>query len=150
MLPLDAPPAHIAPQPVPAGAVTLLSDFDAAASPAVKAWAATETAALLGAPLDLKRLERDAGSRASGASDPATAALILRYVVELRLEADFARRNAPAPRPSPTASGNQTPSQLMQATQGMQEMQMSFNMQYCNYRIRCRTTTVNLRWFRTS
>jgi hypothetical protein len=126
-MPLDTPPAHIAPAPIPANATSLVADFDAAASPALKSWADTETAALLAAPLDLARLERDAAHRAVGASDPATAALILRYIVELRLNVALARPTSPPVRQAATVP---SPSPAMDASQGAQETQMSFNPQY--------------------
>ena len=134
MLPSPQPPALIAPAPLPPGAGAFQQDFDAAATPAVRAWVDAEAAALFAAPLDLKRLARDAASRASTAPNPNTAALILRYAVELRLQAAFERRRSTLT-PDPIASGatgatsgNQCG--LIGATQAMQELQMSFNLQY--------------------
>jgi len=129
----DKPPALVAPAPPAPGAASFQQDFNAAASPAVRAWVDTETAALLAAPLDLKRLARDADSRAAGASNPTTAALVLRLAVELRLETAFEQRRStlaaggPAT-PAPGSSSNEAG--LMAATQAMQEQQMSFNLQY--------------------
>jgi hypothetical protein len=128
----EKPPALVAPAPPAPGAASFQQDFNAAASPAVRAWVNTETAALLAAPLDLKRLARDADSRAAGASDPTTAALVLRLAVELRLQTAFQQR-----RSTLTAAGPATPPPtsttscgLIGATQAMQEQQMAFNLQY--------------------
>jgi len=138
-MPIPAsPPALIAPAPPAPGVASFEQDFNAAASPAVRAWVDAETAALLAAPLDLKRLARDADARAANASDPTTAALVLRFAVEIRLETAFEQRRSTlaAGRTTPASSGTQSTGggssqgQLMDATQGMQEMQMSFNMQY--------------------
>lgn len=112
--------------PAPIAAVTEFAQiFDANASPSIRAWADAEAAALATAPLDLKRLERDATARAGSGPNADTVALILRLAVEARLERIFEARHATV-----AATGGSSQSQLMQATQGMQEQQMSFNMQY--------------------
>lgn len=169
----NKPPAVIVPAPQAPATGNFQQDFNAFASPAVRAWVDAETTALLSGPFDLKRLQRDAASRGAGSSDPATAALVLRLAVEYRLQTAFAQRRSlatstPAPPPSKVSQlqamqsqSQSTPSgksqqmmamqsaqqgsqsqggqvttagssqaQLMAATQGMQEMQMSFNMQY--------------------
>ena len=146
MLISASPPALIAPAPPAPGAASFQQDFNAAARPAVLAWVDAETAALLAVPLDLKRLARDADSRAAGASDPTTAALVLRLAVELRLETAFEQRRSvlatgrmASSSPSVStatgdtvgsAGGESSQAWLMAATQSMQELQMSFNMQY--------------------